>query len=224
MLATVIALLAWAPQTFSIVPKETIWVYANASTPADGTYLRAWGTDGKSCPGPGEDVGDFSFSYLKWELPTLPVDAKLTSAKLVVSNIPDPGFTVDSAKKSPLEARVLEGTFEAKSWVFDMASKVRPTSTKEGVYGTGYPTEIKSGNPVEFSVDLLKGPADFSKALKQACASESHTLSFAITSSLDPSVDGRSYVYKLYGQADAKTELRPKLVLTYESGSRAGAR
>ncbi len=219
MIASLVALLALAPQTVSIVPKETVWVYGNASTPADGTFLRAWGTDGKSCPGPGEDVGEFSFSYLKWDLSSLPADAKLVSAKLVANNIPDPGFNLESSKKAPLEARAIEGEFEAKTWTFDLASKVRPVSGKPGIYGTGSPAEIKAGAPVEISIDLLKGSSDFKKALQVAVGSTHHTLAIAITSALDPSVEGRTCVYKVYGQNESKETLRPKLVLVFESTS-----
>ena len=216
MLATFVALALFAPKSVSLVPKETIWVYANASTPADGTYLRAWGNDGKSCPAEGDDVGEFSYSFLKWDLASIPSDAKLTSAKLEFNNIPDPGFSLDTAKKAPLEARTLSGEFDAKTWTFDLAAKVKPVGGKEGLLGSDFPAEIKAGIPVEISINLLTKPGVFDKALKNALASQSRQLYIAITSALDPSVDGRTCVYKLYGQTEPKEALRPKLVLTFE--------
>ncbi len=216
MLATLIAIRLLAPQTVSLVPTETVWVYANASSPTDGTFLRAWGRDGKACPGDGEDPGEFSYSYLKWDLSSVPADAKITSAKLELSNIPDPGFTLETAKKNPVEARSILGEFDAKTWTFDMASKVRPVSTKSGIFGSGYPKEIKAGEPVQISIDLMTTPDAFGKAIKAAMASPSHLFYLSITSALDPSVDGRSSVYKVYGQKESKESLRPKLTLTFE--------
>jgi hypothetical protein len=213
MIACLIACVAFAPKTFSLVPKETVWVYENASTPGDGTYLRAWGVEGKSCPAEGEDLSQFSYSFLKWDLSDLPQGAKIVSATLELNNIPDPGFTTDSAKKAPLEVRALIGEFDAKSWSFDKATKNRPDNTKAGLYGTGYPVFIRPGSPVPISIDLLAGKSTFSTALSGALASSSHQLSLCITSSLDPSVDGRTSVYKVYGQNESKENLRPTLVL-----------
>lgn len=215
MLLSLVAFMSMTPKTLVLVPKETIWVYENASSPADGTFLRAWGVEGKSCPAEGEDAGAFSYSYLKWDFTDLP-KTKLLSAKLEFSNIPDPGFTLDIAKKSPLEAREIVGDFSAKTWAFEMAAKVRPASGKNSVYGTGYPKSITPGAPVAISIDLLAGPNLFAKALAQAAGSPSHQFSLSITSALDPSVEGRSCVYKVYGQKESKEYLRPRLVLTFE--------
>ena len=219
MLATIVALALFAPQTVSLVPKDTVWVYANASTPADGTYLRAWGTEGKSCPAEGDDLGEFSYSFLKWDLSGIPADAKITSAKLELANIPDPGYSLETAKKSPLEARAISGEFDAKTWTFDLASKVKPIPGKLGLLGTGYPTEITAGAPVKITIDLLKLEGDFQKSLKLALASPSHQIFIALTSALDPSVDGRTCVYKVYGQNESKESLRPKLTLVFEQAT-----
>src|SRR5471030_1712172 len=104
MLASFIAITLLAPKSISLTPKETVWVYENASSPTDGTLLRAWGAEGRSCPNEGEDLAQFSFSFLKWDLSDVPKDAKLVSASLEFNNIPDPGFTIESSKKTPLEA------------------------------------------------------------------------------------------------------------------------
>jgi len=208
-----------APKTISIVPKQTIWVYENASSPGDGTFLRAWGVEGKSCPAEGEDLSQFSYSFLKWDLSDVPAGAKLVSAKLEVNNIPDPGFSVASTKHSPLEARALIGEFDAKTWSFDKATKIRPDNTKTGLFGIGSPTVITAGAPVSISIDLADKDGRFAKAFTAALASSTHELSLAITSAMDPSVDGRSSVYKVYGQSESKETLRPKLVLVFETSS-----
>lgn len=216
MLMSLVAIACLAPKTMTLVPKETIWVYENASSPADGTYLRAWGADGKSCPGDGEDAGQFSYSYLKWDVSDVPSGAKLVSAKLEFNNIPDPGFTLESSKKAPLEARALVGEFDAKTWSFETAAKVHPKPANTAVFGSGYPKEIRAGAPVAITIDLMAGPNPFGKALQAALDSSTHALSLSITAALDPSTDGRSSVYKLYGQNDSHENLRPRLILTFE--------
>jgi hypothetical protein len=216
VLLTLAVHLLLASQKLSLSPTETVWVYANASTPGDGSYLRAWGSDGKSCPKDGEDAGEFSFSYLKWDLKNIPIDAKLISAKLEFYNVPDPGYSVDMAKKCPLEARPVVGQFQAKAWTFDMSAKVHPAGAVTEIFGSGYPTGISAGAPVSFSINLLAGPNLFGKALLSAMDSPTHTLSLCITSALDPSVEGRTCVYKLYGEKDPHENLRPKLTLVFE--------
>lgn len=217
MLACIVALIAFAPKTLELVPKETIWVYENASTPADGTFLRAWGNDGKSCPADGEDLGQFSYSFLKWDLSDVPKDAKVVSATLEMNNIADPGFTIEGSKKAPLEARALIGDFDAKTWTFDKATKVRPDGTKDGLYGAGSALAILAGSPVQISIELKLNSGAFSAAMSAAIASPSHSLSLCITSALDPSVEGRTCIYKLYGQNESKASLRPTLKLVFES-------
>jgi len=210
------AFVCFAPKTVTLVPKETVWVYENASSPADGTFLRAWGAEGKSWPAEGEDAGQFSCSYLKWDLSDIPAGAILKSAKLEFFNIANPGFTVDSAKKTPLEARAIAGAFDAKTWTFDMLSKVHPAPGATAVYGSAYPKEILNDAPVPIAIDLMAGPNLFEKLFKTAVASPTHQLSLSITSAIDPSAGGRSAVYKLYGQTDAHENLRPRLTLTFE--------
>jgi len=216
MILSLIVLALSAPTTVSIMPKETVWVYENASSPSDGSYLRAWGFDGKSCPAEGEDAGQYSYSYLKFDLLDIKKGAKIVSARLEFYNIPDPGYTVEAAKKTPLEARELVGEFDAKTWTFDMAAKVHPKPAPTAVFGSGYPKEIQADAPVSITIDLMAGPNLFEKAMKNALASPKHQLSLSITSALDPSAGGRSAVYKVYGQTDPHENLRPRLTLTYE--------
>jgi len=216
MVLPLIALAMFAPKLVTLVPKETVWVYANASTPGDGTFLRAWGVEGKSCPPDGEDAGQFSFSYLKWDLSELPTNAKIVSAKLLLNNTPEPGYTADVAKKCPIEVRPLIGDFDAKKWTFDMSAKNHPDSDEKAVFGTGFPATIPSDGPVPVTVNLMTGPNSFLKAIQIAAGSTKHTLNLAITAKLDPSTDGRSSIYKFFGQNDPKEFLRPQLVLTIE--------
>jgi len=217
MLVSLIAFAALAPKSISLIPKETIWVYANASTPGDGTFLRAWGVDGKSCQPDGEDAGQFSYSYLKWDVDSLPKGAKLISAKLVLNQTPDPGYSVEAAKKSPVEVRPILGDFSVKTWSFDMSLKNRPDGGEKAMFGTGYPKEIKKEVPVPISIDLLAGPNNFTKALADAQSSSAHFLNLSITAKLDPSTEGRTFVYKFFGQNESKEWLRPQLVLEFEN-------
>jgi len=200
------------PTTYTLVPKETVWVYANASTPGDGTYLRAWGAGGKSTPPDGEDAGELSFSYLKWDLSDVKPFGHIVSAKLVLNNTPDPGFTKDSSKQTPIEVRPLIGEFDAKKWTFDMSAKIHPKG--DAVLGTGYPLLIIEGKPVEISVTLDN--AKFAKLITDGMAATNHALYLSLTSALDPSESGRSSIYKFYGQNESNASLRPQLVLIVE--------
>lgn len=216
MLCALIALCTLPQQNLRLVPTETIWVYEHAPSPADGTYLRAWGVDGKSCPAEGADASNFSYSYLKWDLADVPKGAKLISAKLELNNIPDPGFTADGAKNAPLEARSLVKDFDAKTWDYDKVETIHPNPGKSAVFGTGYPATIHPGEPVPFSIDLMAKAGVFERALGAALASSSHRLSLCLTSAMDPSTDGQSSIYKVYGPSEPKADLRPTLVLTVE--------
>jgi hypothetical protein len=217
MLACLFTLVAFAPKTISLVPKDTVWVYENASSPGDGTMLRAWGVEGRSCPNEGEDLSQFSYSFLKWDLADTQNGLKLVSATLEFNNIPDPGFSTESSKKTPLEARALGGDFDAKSWTFDKATKVRPDGSKAGLFGSGYALAIRAGAPVSISIDLLGKSDGFAKAFAAAIASPTHQLNLAITSAMDPSTEGRASIYKLYGQNESKESLRPVLKLVFET-------
>lgn len=201
--------------TITLVPTDDVWVYAHASDPGGDLFLRIWGAEGKAAPANADEAGDLSMGYLKWNLDALPALSHLKSAKLVVYNIANPGFSVEQAKATPLQARLIDSSFTEKTWTFEGVSKLLPKTTPEAVLGTGFPESIPKDSPVEISLDLLKGPADFKKAIGEALASPSHSLGLAVTSVIDMATLGNAGVFKIYSRNAELEKNRPKLVLEF---------
>lgn len=211
-----VALIAFASTTVSLTPTDDLWVYPHASDPSKDAYLRVWGTDGKACPANAADATDYSFSFLKWKLDGIPSDKKLIRAQLIVTNIADPGYTPEQATDAPLEAREITPDFTEKTWDYDQLGKHYPKPEKDAIFGTGAPLAWGPAEKVEFRVDLLKGPADFRKALASANASASKELALALTTKLDMSILGRAGIYKLYSKDAETATSRPRLELEFE--------
>jgi hypothetical protein len=216
MPVSLIALLALSAPPISLEPTQDLWVYPHASDPAKDAYLRVWGTGGKAAPADIGEAEDFSLSYLKWSLTTVPAGKRLKSAKLVLTNVADPGFTLDQAKEAPVEARAVGTGFEEKTWNYDFVSKLLPKGDKDAVFGVGAPEFLPAGKPIEFSIDLLKGPGDFRKALDAALATPTKEIALALTSPIDMSVLGRAAIYKVYSKDAENKDVHPKLVLEFE--------
>lgn len=210
-----IALLALSTAV-TLEPAHDIWVYPHAADATKDAYLRVWGTAGKAAPADPSEAEEFSLSYLKWTLTGVTPGKKLKSAKLVVTNIANPGFTLEQAKAAPLEARAVGIAFDEKDWTYDGISKLLPKADKEAVFGTGAPDALLKDMKVEITLDLLKGPGDFRAALEAAAKSPTKELALALTTPLDMSVLGRAGIYKLYSKDAETKETHPKLVLEFE--------
>lgn len=205
-----------APQTIELTPTDDIWVYPHASDPEKDGYLRCWGVDGQAvAPDPAQNE-EFSYSYLKFDLAKLPKDAKVTSARLVVWHVPEPAWGLDVSKSNPLQVRGLKPDFSEKDWEFDISKSLFPDKKKEAVFGSFFPEKITAGEAIKFEVDLLKGPGEFAKALKDASGTPDRKLGLALTSALNPSELGQRAVYKFYSKDWEKVEVRPKLILVTE--------
>src|SRR5215475_5485714 len=100
MVTALLATLAMglAPQTIELTPTDDIWVYSHADDPQKDEYLRCWGADGMAVAPTGEELEEFSYSYLKFNLNKLPKEVKLKEATLILWHIPDPGWGLDAAK------------------------------------------------------------------------------------------------------------------------------
>ena len=214
LLAFLLLTHAPAAQKVELVPTDDLWIYPHASDAAHDANLRIWGSEGKSAPADATEAEELSMAYLKWDLSNLPAGKKLTSAVLVVTNIANPGFTVEQAKAAPLQVRPLATTFTEKTWDFEKLGKLLPPKEKTDVFGTGYPESFLADKPVSFEIDLLKGPNDFRKYLDSA--RESKSLALALTSAIDMANLGRTAIYKIYSRDAEKEELRPRLVLGFE--------
>lgn len=221
MITSLIALVALsraytAPTAVDLLPSDDVWVYPHASDPGKDPFLRMWGAGGDSVAATADDAADFSYSYLKFDLSKVPSDWKISSATLVLTQVPDPSYEEEDAKKTPIEVRPLQGTFDEKSWNYDLISKVSPTKGVKAVFGTGVAKSFASGKEVVFEVDLLKGPADFKGAVSKAIASSDKSLALGLTSAMDPSSLGSRASFKIYSKDSDKKEFRPLLRLKFE--------
>jgi len=211
-----LVLLAFAPQSVKLTPSADVWVYANASEPGSDEYLRIWGLEGRGPPADAGDAQEMSFAYLKWDLASLPAGKKLTKAVLTVTNIANPGYTLDQAKAAPLQARPVGTTFDEKTWTYDMIGKLLPDKAPEHIFGTGFPTALTPDKPNGIEIDLLKGPGDFGKAVAAALASGDKSIGLSLTSGIDMASLGRTGIYKLFSKDSKEAALRPQLTLVFE--------
>jgi hypothetical protein len=203
-------------QASRLSPTDDIWVYSNASDAGHDEYLRIWGVEGRSAPKAAEEAEELSMGYLRWDLASLDPEKKLTRAKLVLTQIANPGFTVEEAKATPLEVRTLSANFEEKTWDFAKLGSHLPGADAKSVYGSGYPEKLDKDQTVRIEIDLLKGPGDFAAAIAKALRSTDKHIAVALTTLMDPSQIGRTGVYKIYSN-DTKEELRrPVLELGFE--------
>jgi hypothetical protein len=202
------------PQNFEKVPTDDVWVYPHASDPQKDAYLRVWGAGGKAVPGKDDSLEDFSYSYLKFDIGDIPGEATLKEAKLILTAVADPGWTASDLKGTPLEARLCGNAFTEKDWSYDsLAAKLGPKDGKEAVFGLATCGPIEKGKEPVLTIDLMQGPAKFADALKDAKTAKS--IALALTTSLDPSVVGRTAIYKTYSK-DAPDKFRPILKLKFE--------
>jgi hypothetical protein len=209
MLALLLATLAGSPQVLTFEPTDDVWVYPHASDPSKDPYLRVWGSEGKSVAPAAEELDEFSYSYLKFNLKTLP-KGKIEEATLTLTSIADPGYTADYIKDNPVEARPLKSDFTEKTWEYDIARTLFPEPGAKSVYGLAYPSKWPAGKPFTVEIDLLKGPADFRIDSKQA-ANGDGSFAIALTSTDDVQTMGSTAVYKFYSKDADKKEYHPVL-------------
>ena len=201
-------------------PTDDIWVYAHAEDPQKDSFLRAWGSNGRSIPVPGDDPQAYSWSLLKWDISGFPLNSKIAEAQLVFTAAPDAGYTAKDAADAPLEARPVKGGFNEKDWDYAEAEKYEPSGGEGDIYGSASPAVV---TPTEFTIviDLLKGPSDF-KALFDKAMKGDKTISLTIASRMDPGALGRTGVYKVYSKDATDPTMRPKLRLVFENPPKKG--
>jgi hypothetical protein len=207
MLVSLIAFTALlAPQTVELTPTDDVWVYPHAGDPQTDEFLRVWGTAGQAVSGDPAAAEEYGYSYLRFDISKLP-NKKPTSAELVLIHVPDPGWQPADSKSAPLEVRILNKDFTEKTWDYGKAKDIFPPSGKGAVVATTFADKVETGKPVVFRVDLMKDADKFKL--------NGNTVTFALTSSIDPANIGNQAVYKFYSKDTAKAELRPKLILKF---------
>lgn len=206
-----------SPTTIDLVPTDDVWVYPHASDPSKDPFLRIWGSEGNAVAPSPDDAQNYSYSYLKWDVSKIPSDAKIKSASLVLTHVAGAAFTLDYAKKHPIEARPLGTTFTEKKWQYDNATTLFPPKDAKAIYGSGAPTAIGDDEATfKIEIDLLKGPKDFKKALQDAVATNEKQLGMALTSTTNPEEMGMKFVYKVYSKDAEKAEYRPTIHIELE--------
>jgi hypothetical protein len=201
------------PQDVTIFPTDDIWVYPHASDPQKDPFLRVWGAEGKAVPGKDEDGAAFSVSYLKFQLKDFPAGARLTGATLTLTHAAGAAYEEKTARENPVEVRWLSGDFAEKGWSYDMFDKLRPSDDKNAVLGAAFPEKWPKELDFTITIDLAKNAKAWEEAWKSAQAAG--VLRLALSSTIDPSVEGRSAIYKFYSK-DGKEGTKPTLKLSFE--------
>ena len=192
-----------------MTPTDDIWVYANAEDPQTDEFLRAWGSNDRAIPTPGDDPQASSWSLLKWDLSGFPKDARIAGAYLILTAAPDPGYTLKDAKDSPIEARPVDSGFSESTWSYQDAEHYMPIGGEPMVFGFTSPTDI-STNGFKLTIDLLAGPANF-KGYFDKAMQKGKVIAIAVTSKIDPSKLGRESIYKFYSKDTGDPTNRPVL-------------
>ena len=216
MVTSLAAFLLLAPahlpeRTVTLTPSDDVWVYPHASDPGTDSFLRVWGSDGKSVSADA-DHNEFSYGYLRFDLSGIQTGA-LKSATLVLTHAPSQGWTLATAVSNPLEARLLKGDFDEKTWSYDKIDKCAPDSSKDALLGLGNPDKLpEEGKAAKFEIDLMKSPT-FGALLKPTIPNH---VNIALASKVDPATLGRMSVYKFYSKDNADKSVQPTLKLVFQ--------
>lgn len=207
---------AQASSEATVIPANaSIWVYSHSSDPADETFLRIWGANGRSLP---KDIGsaeDFSFAYLRFDLSKLATGTP-KSVELVVYNKAPMDVSKGTAVINPLEVHILNSPFDPKTWQFQQSVTIVPDA---GILGNGkvVGTPQTFGDVQAQEIDI---PISVAKAKSWFDSSNSAHLAFlALASSIDAAAarnggSGGGF-YKIYSATVSQKELRPHLVIKY---------
>lgn len=208
------ALLTTPVEAVTLTPVADLWVYPHATDPERDPFLRVWGADGKAVAGKGESSQSHSYAYLKFDLASTPKAGQLKAARLLLTHTPDPTWTGDDLKASPLQARLIAADFDEKDWNYaNTIEKILPPAGKDDVLGTASSATRREGKDFVVTIDLLQGPAKLASTWSAIRAKGS--LGLALTSAIDPEALGMKSIYKFYSK-DGQKELRPSLVLEFE--------
>ncbi|MBS1718613.1 MAG: hypothetical protein JSS72_12875 [Armatimonadetes bacterium] len=204
-----------APQTLELQPTDDIWVYPHASDPATDSFLRIFGSEGRSTAETPTEHPEFSYAYLKFDLSKLPKGAKITGATLQVTHIPNPSFTLDEAKRGRLEARPVSAEFSEKDWDYDKTMKIGPSPDPEDFYGSFIPQgteDTKKDWPI--NINLMTGKTKFGPAAELASETPTKSIAIALCSLISPQELGHMAVWKIYSKEGPEGK-RPVLKLTF---------
>ncbi len=191
----------------------SVWVYSHSSDPADETFLRVWGSNGRALP---KDIGsaeDYSFGYLRFHV------ARITAIQpkevdLIVYNKVPLDFTKGTSIINPLELHLLDKPFHPKTWEFQQSVTIAPDHAILGIGKLVGP--IQTIDQLKVQGIEIKIPLAKFKIL-MASANKKHVVYLALASAIDAAAmrngNGSGGFYKFYSSAVPQKELRPRIVV-----------
>src|ERR1044072_1779900 len=198
-----------APTTTELVPTDDIWVYPHASDQKDA-YLRVWSIGASDLAADADEMEQVSYAYLKFDVSKLPA-GKVTEAKLTVTSIASPTYTLEMAKLNPLVVRPLPSDFTEKTWAYDSTSKIKPEKGREAIFGKGFPETIPTEKEFTITIDLMKGPNKFADYVRKG-----GTMAISLSSSMDGAGNESRPVYKFFSKDAETAAKRPVLKIVTE--------
>lgn len=198
-----LALCATTVAPIELTPTDDAWVYVHASSTSD-PFLRAWGSGDAAVDNVYPPGGEYSYSYLAFELPRdNSVPARLGSAKLMLLVAKAEALDKGLVEKYPLEARPLSGAFREQGWSMQNA-QLAPGAKPYGL-GTA---DFKPDEDFWVTIDLMKEPGAFQQAWTDALAGN-HRLGLAITTKMDAQ---SGVFYRFYSRENDPSK-RPRLII-----------
>ncbi len=184
-----------------------VWVYSHASDPGSDSALRIFGNGGNAVAKTSGDLESFSYGYLKFDLTSIPSNPKIVSAELVLTPVGKPAIDPNS-KNWPLEARPLVGSFEEKTWTFDLAQDITPS--KDQVFGSGVIKTTSVDEQYEIRINLLGEKSTFKDLVSRGSESKL-PIFMALTSKYDASELGMKGMYKVHSKDNKDQAVRPRI-------------
>jgi hypothetical protein len=148
---------------------------------------------------------------LQFNTGKVPTGKKLTAAKLVVTHIANPSFTVEGAAKTPLEVRSVDGEFKEKGWTYESLFKLKLDGKDTSLFGAAAPKFTAPDAEFKIEIDLMTGKGNFAQYLSKRVGGP---LSLVLTTKL--SMDENRQTYKIFSKDAEREAARPVLELTFE--------
>jgi hypothetical protein len=207
-LATCLAGARDDPRVVDLHPIDEVWVYPHAGDPSKDEFLRVWGSGGKSIAGPQDDLQSFSYSYLRFDVSKIGLEGgKLVGATLILTHVENAGFEEAYVKERPLEVRPVSADWDERTWSYSDVEKTLP-SPGNTYFGRTSPTAWTPDKEFAIKIDLLPGPGEFARHLREA---KGH-LGLALTAAVNPEEAGMAGIYKFFSK-DGPEAKRPVLRL-----------
>ncbi|HRK21918.1 MAG TPA: hypothetical protein PLX06_08920 [Fimbriimonadaceae bacterium] len=198
--------------TLDLFPADDVWAYPHASSPESDPFLRVWGNESGSVARSAGESDAYGYSFLRFDLAGLPEGKSVKKAVLVLFHTPKPTFSLELAKRAPLEARAMPDGIREKNWSYNDLEKFMPVRDKAGLYGAASPDKLDENKEFAISIDLTGAESPFTKNFE--AARKGGSFSIALTSAMNPAEEETRATYKLCSK-DGPKELRPVLKITF---------